>query len=1774
MRYIFKIVFNICYFFQTIYIFFKIFKLKQKNFTKFSVLFLFFIKLPWAFIKILAALYVKIIILLYNLFFFWPYSFLKILFRHLNIYLKSIFFFLVLNFLLYCYYFIDLGNSLEINFDISFENKFIVFFEPFFRDIFDVDYQRYLDFVQSTSFFLRNLEIEKTFYNYYNDENPYNKRNFFYHKALFSDFLRSKYVLNATSQVDWHHYEFMYARGWLNSKEILYFIDNWEFLKFFLFFKDFIIFLIIRYSLSDIFFICLKYDFLDNYVLTSKLNLDFELSLFKTIIYIFPDWFLLHLGFGYKYFFIVLVEYIFDHFFSFVLKLNKIYNIGPGNYALKKKLMRLSTDTKKKPYHYKKHIIKFLNTPIIPNIYIVQSPISSESFQLYPFSIPIDDTSYEDVKTTYLGLYIRNVFGNVIESSPIILERYDILKQTGYTDPRSHEFFIKDHETFIIRKPNYRLSEMDFWNEYNINHDFFDKSIYLKTTKKAMTFVPGFNTNNDSFFFGGDKVFLSKTLPRQIGWFFKGPFSFSSANLNYTRSVSTAGSTGILKKNRLNAISTNPFLNPAGNSFYRNWSPTGLNPLPQYLSKIKAPKIFADEPRLRRKAIKGGYKFRKELRHILFEEIAGFDDDTSAYPSLLISFVSRGYRYNGVPGVNLRGDFSFGNSNYLYVIPFAVKKLLFNQHRNIYTAFHTRGLAIELTVNNSINDHIYLYSLPRMCEYDHPFGYDGVNKDYITEKDRILHRTWKKKRKVKFRPMVYEEYPSAYPEFNMYPYPSNQLFMQNFQYKDTHKQRADFYDFWVNSILNSTFVSLEMGKMRLQFENVVPIVSYKRHIEESYNLRFISGIFPIFYFFKVFLYGHILVFKFLFYFIISLNFYFIFILFLFLRSIYFFLIIDLKNLRKKVYTYLNVNGFLFEKKTFVSLNNLVLFDSWSFSNIYKEYTIRYLLRNFLKLLFVFFFKRFKESCVELLYLLLEFFLLICKWFLKIFFFIFDFFFCKILIKLLILKYLVLKNIKALLAFLFLFFLFSSETIKSKGLLFYFIFILFFFIYRIYFFFVTFILFLLKVLFCVLFILIFSIFLRIINIYFNIDVVSLYPTYLTLIIVLFFLFCFSLFSSNFRKNLMMSDLDFLSTATPGSDLESSEQEEEYADEEDEEIMDEDLYSEEYDETANYDEMDYSHDFHSYRFLMMTTEGVVSTDVVRPSQYYADVRFLRRYYGKLKKIRRKQKRIKKSSKIPIRFFFRKEDNSFYKKIYDIFLFAKKPLREQKYFYHVRYMRPFFMHYADIEFPVEFYITYAIYLRDLDLGLFPRYFLDIVFEHWLKIYLAFYSYIFNEEPDFIESDITPQYNLFKAECLFTNLGSQFESDRKLLKLLLAEQEILDLDEEDFFDKEVWLDQFYYKRVYDIDLTDFNPIIINSARKKYELYNYSNARLDFLDFDILNNNSVKYFYYMYHTYSTRSKVYTRMGDNLPYMQRFAHSYYRFLPRLSQEVDIDYELGLNVADEGYYTFYKDAYMGFQLRESFFGTSEVKGEFFIKIMNPYECFDNRIKLEFFSNLDYYIKVLNLVNFPNLTKKEYERVLMFYNCTEKEWDNLDLEDNKLESEKALEVFDSSDFPVFVFVTFIFYLISNNYLFFWNYRTKSKGEGEDHEIENEIFDNILNSLEPTIFSTNFVQWLLEFPFFVIDQFVVFFYTEFLDLQDEPNGLVLKFIYNLLIKFFSITSLLDFIDFLIKIEIFFVRSAEGFFFYDLVFIILSLTMDFINLLFAVVNFLFTVVSSFLFK
>jgi hypothetical protein len=875
---------------QTVYLFLKISYIGEKNVSRISFLVFLFANLLFKFISFFFFIYLKFWIIVYNMIFYWPFGFLKNCFYRLNFILRLYLY----SFIILIFLFIYLFHNTSINIFLNVQqqnNIFIEFFNPMLSLNYyalDKSFINYLDFVDSHFSFLRNLEIDKTFYKFFYNEDKDSSNNLFLHKAYFSDFVRSKYLVHTMHNADWHHFQFGYARGWLNNVEIFDIVSQWSVLKSLIFFKDLVIFLIFKLTPSDSFFIIIKYYILENYVLIFFFDPKYELIFFKLVILIFPDFFLLNLGFSYKFIFIVVFDYIFDHIESFILKLIKIMDIGPGNYVLKKKLMKLSTDFKRLNFWLNKILEEYL---YLPRLVVLPSRKRAEINQAYPFLLEIPtDLTFDSMRMTFLPAMDRTIFGNVIEMTPFVEEKYNIYTQTGYTNPRSHDFYSGTSGLYDLSdniKPNYRLSEWDLWYELNVHHDFFSKNYYYKDNIKKDVFTSLINSNN--VFFGGDKSILVKDIPKEIGWFFKGPFSFGMIDLNYTHSINTLDNTNLLKNRRITTLNTNLYINTRFRTFLRTDNVLALDIYPQYFD-VKE-KYFEE--------IKGKpsrfYKYKSMIRRQLILETKDVITFlTSPMKDIILTTISSNARYFFMVVFSYKGDFYFGNQNYTYGRFLNKKSLVFNYYDIKKRKFlHSRSYDKDVSY---ITDLLYLDFYPRhfndksnlkyksgigfklrkteLNKIDNKYGIQQMSAFFLVHGNfrykyvmKVLFNFFNNKNNKIHNLASFSLLPLVLP--HTAPYPLESMYFnngRNLNVQDTRLGSSfDFYDLFVNSLLENTFLSHEMGKMLLNVEANVPYYRYKRHLQYSYNLRFSSILTFFFFFIRLFLDVHLVFFFFFFF---------------------------------------------------------------------------------------------------------------------------------------------------------------------------------------------------------------------------------------------------------------------------------------------------------------------------------------------------------------------------------------------------------------------------------------------------------------------------------------------------------------------------------------------------------------------------------------------------------------------------------------------------------------------------------------------------------------------------------------------------------------------------------------------------------------------------------------------------------------------------------------------------------------------------------------------
>lgn len=1578
-------------------------------------------------VRWLVKCYVGICVCCFNLLIYWPIGFVCALVRFSNFFFRTVFLLgsLFLVFLVFSVESFKFSGNFCL-FDVS-PNLELSFFDPIFFSGDESVFLSFFEFCNLNFSFLHAAQIENILDVYYDSEALlcHSNRNFFLHKAVFSDLLKSKYVTHTTNSADWYHHHFFYNKGWLTAEELYSLVREWEFLKNIIALKNYILFFIFNYLPCDIVLIHLKYKCL---TLLLKQDSLFFLAIFKFIVIVSPDTMLLSLGFNYKYFLVICVDYIFDHIFGLTLKIIKLYEVAPGNYILKKKLMLLTTDIVE-PEVTSNALGLFSGFLYVPR------RKSAELLKVYPFLIDLKTSKKYNL--SFFAFLNRNFFGNVIESTPFVEDRYDVYYHTGFTNPRSYSFYSKELLEEATRADlyarSYRLSTWNFASKLERNLNFFSKEDYFLRK----------NSNSGLTFFAGDKSFLLKQLPEEFGWMFKGPYSLASTHLSYTTTINTLDNSGMLKISKRLGVATNPYINTAGLFFFRSTENRNLEVFP--LSVEATSNLFLDSYSKRELDLKDleGQLLKDDLVDL-------YDYVMDPFKALVSFYLNQSLKDFYASFSSLEGDFSFAGENFLYCLPFAQGEIIFDEP-DFETLESTFGFY------EFFND--TTFNMTQSKSY--PEDVNDVTGDKV----------------LKSHIVPYEDDLAIFPVLEPFPLHSSHNYFLNFDKANSNFGSVfDLYDVWSNSLIDSSFLGLEVGKVRLQTEDIYPKLYNKRHVEKTYNLRYSSVLLFFFKFFYFFVGFHILLLNFVIFLKNEAILFYVVLVFMFLfffRVFFLLYFIDLDNRKKLLYYQYSSLGYLYEKLKIQRSFGFFgyYFQIWGFSVRYRLAILHLVYKEFLMLFFKRYLVRSRDVFFEFVFFFQEY---ILTAFIFIFFFFLKSLYFRIIECWCLLRVRILQISLWLLNHLFLatrviIWIYRNQGVHICAFILSFRVLLYVCLLVMYFFkCISEIVFV----FCV-----FSMFwysFRIGFDVFDVNITFFYPTYFILLFIFGFVLFLNIAFKGFQQHVLKSpfseDLIYFYDLSNFIDTKIEvEQDSEEDDVEEAKDDDRDDSEEDEDEESNeYDLYNYTFNFNNYRYLMKTSEGVVATDVIRPDLYVSDIKFLRAFYLVRKRQHLRKNLLKESSKLihshPFQYQF--FDNL---RTFSILEILKQLVSRQEFFYHSRFLRPFYIWLVEVQKPLFIIMKFF----GVDLVEFPRHLELILRNNLLKLYLGFYSYTFHEEDEYLplyENDIFLNRLLrwhFVPGVLY------YKPDLYFLKSSLIQNDPLDLDEEEFYTSTFWLDQFFYTKSFDIDLSDLNPVLINRTLRKVSLSSYSESRLEFLDDDVLDTNSGKFRFYILNVYS-RSKNYLRVGRQMPLLSRFAYMPYHFLPVISKFAsDIDYDFGLNVGFVGYF---RRAYLGFQLHDSFFSRN-VTG-IFVKVISPYECFDNIFKLRFFENLHKNLEVLSFSNFPNLTKKEYENLLFYLNCTEQQWDTPQLFFDKKNTEFFVRPYESTEFPVFLFMIFLYYLQENRFGFFWSFNRRPHQEFHKQSVvENTVM--CLEGNEPTLFSTKMVLTILRSPFVITEK-----------------------------------------------------------------------------------------------
>jgi hypothetical protein len=114
----------------------------------------------------------------------------------------------------------------------------------------------------------------------------------------------------------------------------------------------------------------------------------------------------------------------------------------------------------------------------------------------------------------------------------------------------------------------------------------------------------------------------------------------------------------------------------------------------------------------------------------------------------------------------------------------------------------------------------------------------------------------------------------------------------------------------------------------------------------------------------------------------------------------------------------------------------------------------------------------------------------------------------------------------------------------------------------------------------------------------------------------------------------------------------------------------------------------------------------------------------------------------------------------------------------------------------------------------------------------------------------------------------------------------------------------------------------------------------------------------------------------------------------------------------------------------------------------YEIFNNKYKRKFFKNPEYYVRLLYLKNYPELTYEEAERLWAFLGCTKKEWDSVDTH----LTDKMIVPYDNYDTPFAICA-----LVLGVYYNKLNMLNKNPRDRFHTYIDNEVFHSLYPQLK---------------------------------------------------------------------------------------------------------------------
>lgn len=410
-----------------------------------------------------------------------------------------------------------------------------------------------------------------------------------------------------------------------------------------------------------------------------------------------------------------------------------------------------------------------------------------------------------------------------------------------------------------------------------------------------------------------------------------------------------------------------------------------------------------------------------------------------------------------------------------------------------------------------------------------------------------------------------------------------------------------------------------------------------------------------------------------------------------------------------------------------------------------------------------------------------------------------------------------------------------------------------------------------------------------------------------------------------------------------------------------------------------------------------------------------------------------------------------------------------------------------------------------------------------HKFRIY---YKNVYNKliKTLFLENfiDITPD--------IFTDLDFFYRNEDDILfglkiKPIKMKRYLCSVDsiepEFEIFEDYDWYNEFFIDNLYPLSMYEEN----------FTFLSYKSNLNNLLLLPINNSN------YLINNFDNLS-FFKRLGDFNP-----------FNVDLNDEETFDDDFH-DLLDLAYPMFFQENYIGFQSSYSIINLKKIN-KMPIMLYNVYECYDNKYKRQFYKNLAYYKKILNLKFFPYVTKYEHQKILFYLNChSENKWNKVDIKPKK----NVIIEYPFYDFIIFILISFQFFLISNNTEPFGTLFQDLDylAEGENDIIHSYIFnepimssfliDNFIDDISNSFFEK--IILIFASPGYLHENCWRFSKFSYLILYSLifilPDNITEQCI------FINTINYIDFIIFILDLWEFGYRFCLGYGLYDLLFIV----------------------------